>query len=186
MLALLIKHFNMMSISDLIKAIIVAMVDSSETQRKIAIIEKIIQHHSNSSELMYYCNLRDFLIEQISDNELFGQIINSTSLVKAIYGLVVNNTSNNSVIKEIVKVLIKINEVISKDLFETMEIEDNSSNFINEKKAFYNCSNWNDMLLMNLYKTSSKLIEDFCQINKNPSYINTSFSKSIETLNYNK
>lgn len=187
-LTLLTKKINKMSICELIKAILARMTDQSDSELKTQIIVRAIES-KNNDDYEFWGNLSDLLIDFIANNnDNLLLTINSPIIFGSIYGLVVNHRANDTIMKEALKILIKIQEVIEKDLITQDEATHSNDFKLNEQhdNKFEHYRNGIDNLFDCLYKTIKVFIEEFSVEKDNSGFMQTTFGQIIQTLGLKK
>lgn len=192
----LLRHFELKSISDLIKLIINKFNETTEIEPKRSILRKVLNLPYEKDLKFNFDNFSEFIVELINEKRNFNIIIKSPDLFKLILDLVPKSITNDSSIKQIIKILIMINELLIRELGGN-EIFENNFEIANydEDQCYPSTAEAIDLkeskmayIFEYISEASKYIIEDFTKQNGlvNLTPIPTSFRTHIKPLGLKK
>lgn len=203
-----IKNINRKSISESLSRLLLANTDDVENSiiKKndiiFSLLEKLTESNKENLEkhLDITSNISELFMDCLSNNKFFNNFISNIQLLKKLQDVVAYNINDSESIKELIKILTRINENILKDFGSTVTPSFNSD--ANESLYNFNNDNTNvydelitkessvikanlDSIFDLLSETSLLIISDYVVKNKAP-IINTTYDKDKRILGTKK
>jgi len=203
-----IKHMNRKAISECVYRILIAFTDDIKdaTEHKVAIIDKILSEIENNDPEKVD-NISDLLLECLTNRKFYYIFISNVKLLEKLHRSVVRNL-DQSISKDLIKILAKINENILKDfgnavtpvfahdnndnmfnfnnIEANMNIDDDSSlNYNTKSSNGFNIKNHLDAIFDILSESSLQIIADFTRTD-NDSVITTTYDQKKRILGAKK
>jgi hypothetical protein len=112
-----IYHMNRKAISECISRILISPSDEvrSSIEKKTEIVVKLLDRLSNTKDEEACYNASDLLIDSLVNRKFYHLFKINPSLLERLFFILQSNMGNSDFVKEVLKVLIKINENILKD-----------------------------------------------------------------------